>query len=148
MKGNKKNRYSRRMRRMCFIIDKKQLDSQSSIIGGSNFVSALKKKKKKKKKKILQILPEKGSSKTHYFISKHDCYFESLGYVMGKWAVLVAGALRLYVILKFCFIKSQIIKYCVLQTNLYQTGAQFPVLCLKRLTTRLLKCPFLKRLLL
>ena len=37
------------MRRMCFIIDKKQLDSQSSIIGGSNFVSALKLKKKKKK---------------------------------------------------------------------------------------------------
>ena len=35
---------------MCFIIDKKQLDSLSSITGGSNFVSALNKKKKKRKK--------------------------------------------------------------------------------------------------
>ena len=38
MKGNKKNRYSSRM---CVIIGKKQLDSLSSLTGGSNFVSAL-----------------------------------------------------------------------------------------------------------
>ena len=49
------------MRRMCFIIDKKQLDSQSSIIGGSNFVSALKlKKKKKKKKKFFKFSQKRG----------------------------------------------------------------------------------------
>ena len=35
-----------------------------------------------------QILPEKGSLGIHYFISKHNCYFEPLGYVMGIWAVL------------------------------------------------------------
>ena len=35
-----------------------------------------------------QIPPEKGSLRIHYFISKHDCYFEPLGYVMGGWAVL------------------------------------------------------------
>ena len=38
--------------------------------------------------KSLQILPEKGSLGTHYFISKNDCYFEPLGYVKGGWAVL------------------------------------------------------------
>ena len=37
------------------------------------------------------------------------------------------------------FIKSQTIEYCVLRTNLYQTGVPPPVLSLKRLTTRLLK---------
>ena len=36
----------------------------------------------------LQILPEKGSLGIHYFISKHDCYFEPLGYVIGRWTVL------------------------------------------------------------
>ena len=36
----------------------------------------------------LQILPDKGSLGIHYFISKHDCCFEPLGYVMGGWAVL------------------------------------------------------------
>ena len=36
----------------------------------------------------LQILPEKGSLGIHYFISKHDCFFEPLGYVMGGWVVL------------------------------------------------------------
>ena len=36
----------------------------------------------------LQILPEKGSLGIHYFISKHNCYFEPLGYVIGGWAVL------------------------------------------------------------
>ena len=35
MRGNKKKRYSRRK---YFIFDKKQLDSLSSITGGSNFV--------------------------------------------------------------------------------------------------------------
>ena len=35
-----------------------------------------------------QILPEKRSLEIHYFISKHDCYFEPLEYVMGGWAVL------------------------------------------------------------
>ena len=35
-----------------------------------------------------QILSEKGSLGINYFISKHDCYFEPLGYVMGGWAVL------------------------------------------------------------
>ena len=97
----------------------------------------------------LQVLPEKGSLGIHYFISKHDYYFEPLGYVMDGWAVLdlssilflsqkyIAGALRL-VVLKFYFIKSQIIEYCVLRTYLYQTGAKFPVFCLKRLTTRLI----------
>ena len=32
--------------------------------------------------------PKKGSLGIHYFISKHDCYFEPLGYVMGGWTVL------------------------------------------------------------
>ena len=36
----------------------------------------------------IQILPEKGSLGIHYFISRHDCYFEPLGYVIGGWAVL------------------------------------------------------------
>ena len=89
-----------------------------------------------------QILPEKGSLEIHYFISKHDCYFEPLEYVMGGWAVLnqnyIAGTLRPYVILKFYFIKFQIIEYCVLRTNLYQTEAQSLVFSLKHLTTRLL----------
>ena len=34
------------------------------------------------------ILPEKGILGIHYFTSKHDCYVEPLGYVMGGWAVL------------------------------------------------------------
>ena len=99
MGGNKKNRYSRTQ---CFIFDKKQLDSLSSITGGSNFVSALNSEKRNinSKKTIpkhrsqyyqyewhlaisLEILPEKESLGIHYFISKHHCYFEPLGYVMG-----------------------------------------------------------------
>ena len=48
MKGNKKGRYSKRM---CFIFDKKQLDSLSPITGGSNFVSALNGNKRRNKKK-------------------------------------------------------------------------------------------------
>ena len=36
----------------------------------------------------LQVLPENGSLGIHYFISKHDCYFEPVGYVLGGWAVL------------------------------------------------------------
>ena len=36
----------------------------------------------------LQILPDKGNLGIHFFLSKHDCYFEPLGYVMGRWAVL------------------------------------------------------------
>ena len=36
----------------------------------------------------LRILPEKGSLGIHYFILKHDCFFELLGYVMGGWPVL------------------------------------------------------------
>ena len=101
MRGNKKNRYSRRM---CFIFDKEQLDMLSSITGSSNFVSGLNGEKRntnsKKKKKLItelsgwvassyissQILPEKGSSGIHYFISKHNCYFEPFEYVMGEWA--------------------------------------------------------------
>ena len=54
MRGNKKNKYSRRM---CFIFDKKQLDSLSSITGGNNFVSALNSEKKNinlKKNNILK----------------------------------------------------------------------------------------------
>ena len=31
----------------------------------------------------LQIHPGKGSLGIHYFISKRDCYFQPLGYVMG-----------------------------------------------------------------
>ena len=38
--------------------------------------------------KSLQSLPEKGSLGIHCFISKHDYYFEPLGYVMGGWAIL------------------------------------------------------------
>ena len=48
-----------------------------------------------------QILPAKGGLGIHYFISKHDCYFEPLGYVMGVWAVL-----EIY----YLFIKSEL--YC------------------------------------
>ena len=36
----------------------------------------------------LQILPEKESLRIHYFISKHDCYFEPSEYAMGCWVVL------------------------------------------------------------
>ena len=36
----------------------------------------------------IQLPPEKGSLGIHYFISKHDSYFEPLGYMMGGWAVL------------------------------------------------------------
>ena len=100
MRGNKKNRYSRRM---CFIFDKKQLDSLSSITGGSNFVSALNNEKtniNSKKTMLkhrsqyyqyewhLETHLEKVSSGIHYFISKHYCYFEPFGYVMVGWAVL------------------------------------------------------------
>ena len=101
MRGNKKNKYSKRI---CFIFDKKQLDILSSITGGSNFVSALNgekrninSKKKKHTKTLItvlsgwmassyispQILPEKGILGIHYFTSTHNCYFEPLGYVMG-----------------------------------------------------------------
>ena len=59
MRGNKKNRYSSRM---YFIFDKKQLDSFSSIAGGSNFshhlVSALNGEKRNintNKKNILKL---------------------------------------------------------------------------------------------
>ena len=48
----------------------------------------------------LQILPEKGSLGIHYFVSKHNCYFEPLGYVMGGWAVLDLASIL--------FIKSQL----------------------------------------
>ena len=54
MRGNNKNRYSRRM---CFIFDKKQLDSLSSITGGSNFVSALNGEKR-------TIISKKNDTKT------------------------------------------------------------------------------------
>ena len=43
MRGNKKNRYSKRM---CFTFDKKQLDPLPSITDGSNFVSALNSEKR------------------------------------------------------------------------------------------------------
>ena len=48
MRGNKKGRYSKRM---CFIFDKKQLDSLSPITGGSYFVSTLNGNKRRNKKK-------------------------------------------------------------------------------------------------
>ena len=50
------------------------------------------------------ISPQTGSSPlgTHYFISKHDCYFEPLGYVMGGWEILDLSSIL--------FIKSKL--YC------------------------------------
>ena len=65
----------------------------------------------------------------HFFISKIECYFESLGYVMGRWAVSDLSSyfdfIRLYVILKFYSINSQIIEYCVLRAQSIE--AQFKV---------------------
>ena len=80
----------------------------------------------------LQILPEKGSLGIHYFISKHDCFFEPLVYVMGEWVVLglflilfIKSELHCRCFAPLCnpLCKSQIIEYFVLQTNLCQTGA-------------------------
>ena len=48
-----------------------------------------------------QILPEKGNSGIHYFISKHNCYFEPFKYVMGEWAVLDLSSIL--------FIKSELV---------------------------------------
>ena len=64
MEGNKKNRYSRTQ---CFIFEKKQLDSLSSITGGSNFVSALNSEKRNinSKKKQYQNID-------HNIISMND----------------------------------------------------------------------------
>ena len=59
---------------------KKQLDSLSSITGGSNFVSRLNSDKRN--------INSKTGLGIHYFVSKHDFYFEPLGYVMGGRAVL------------------------------------------------------------
>ena len=47
-----------------------------------------------------EILPEKGSLGTHFFILKYDCYFEPSGYVMGGWAVLELSSIL--------FIKSEL----------------------------------------
>ena len=99
IRGNKKNRYSRIM---FYFWQKKQLDSLSSITGGSSFVWELNSEERNinsKTKKIipkhrsqyyqyewhlaisLQIFPERGVLRIHYFISIHDCYFEPLGWV-------------------------------------------------------------------
>ena len=77
----------------------------------------------------VQILPGKGSLGIHFFISKHDCCLEPLGYVMGEWEVLDLPSIlfikselhcRRFGPLcnseNFYFIKSQITEYCVLRT--------------------------------
>ena len=37
---------------------------------------------------LLQFLPDKGSLRIYYFILKHDCCFQPLGYLMDGKAVL------------------------------------------------------------
>ena len=76
----------------------------------------------------LQILPDKGRLGIHFFISKHDCYFERVGYIMGGWAALDLSSILFKVPEIHCgcfaplyssdvhFIKSQLIKCFVLRT--------------------------------
>ena len=80
--------------------------------------------------------PRKGEFKNP-LLSLKTCYLEPLWYAMGGWKVLDLSSIL--------FIKPEIhckhfapFEYCVLQTNLYQTRVQDPVLCLKRLNARLL----------
>ena len=49
----------------------------------------------------LQILSDKGSLEIDYFTSKHDCYFELLGYIMCGCVVLNLSAIL--------FIKSELL---------------------------------------
>ena len=75
-----------------------------------------------------QILPDKERLGIHFLISKHECYFKRLGYIMGEWAALDLSSILFKMSEILCghfaplyssdvyFIKSQIIKYFVLRT--------------------------------
>ena len=82
-----------------------------------------------------QILLEKGSLGIHYFISKHDSYFEPLECVMGGWAALDLCSVlsikselhcRHFALLcnsEISFHKTSDNRMLLLRTSLYQTGA-------------------------
>ena len=150
MRGNNKNRY---FRRVCFIFDKNNLIHchPSPVVVTLSRHEMVSKRNINWKNHIktsitvlsgwmtssyisLQILPGKESLGIHYFILKNDCYFEPLGYVMGGCVVLDLSSIL--------FINPELhcTRFALLCNSeiIYQTGAQSPFPCLKRLPTRLL----------
>ena len=150
MRGNNKNRY---FRRVCFIFDKNNLIHchPSPVVVTLSRHEMVSKRNINWKNHIktsitvlsgwmtssyisLQILPGKESLGIHYFISKNDCYFEPLGYVMGGCVVLDLSSIL--------FINPELhcTRFALLCNSeiIYQTGAQSPFPCLKRLPTRIL----------